>query len=91
MALAAALNLTTRLDNISNKHLLKAHMGGLKEDIKNDIFLKQPEMLMKLCNLFVIIKPRIRLHASLPLEPRNKLEIDLFFIEQPYPNQPKYQ
>jgi hypothetical protein len=42
--------LAIRVDNISDEHLLEAYMGGLKEDIKHDIFLKHHKVLWKLCN-----------------------------------------
>jgi hypothetical protein len=35
------------VDNISDEHLLEAYMGGLKEDIKHEIFLKHPENIME--------------------------------------------
>jgi hypothetical protein len=39
--------LATRVDNISDEHILEAYMGGLKEDIKHEIFLKHPENIME--------------------------------------------
>jgi hypothetical protein len=39
--------LATRVDNISNEHLLEAYMDGLKEDIKHDILLKHPKNIME--------------------------------------------
>jgi hypothetical protein len=39
--------LATRVDNISDEHLLEAYMGGLQEDIKHEIFLKHPENIME--------------------------------------------
>jgi hypothetical protein len=32
----------TRVDDISNEQLLQAYMGGLKEDIKHELFLRHP-------------------------------------------------
>jgi hypothetical protein len=40
-------SLATRVDNISDEHLLEAYMGGLKEDIKHELFLKHPENIME--------------------------------------------
>jgi hypothetical protein len=34
--------LATRVDDISDEHLLKFYMGGLKEYIKQEFFLKHP-------------------------------------------------
>jgi hypothetical protein len=39
--------LATRVDNIIDEHLLEAYMGGLKEDIKHDLFLKHVENIME--------------------------------------------
>jgi hypothetical protein len=39
--------LATRVDDISDVHLLKAYMRGLKEDIKHEIFLKNPRNIME--------------------------------------------
>jgi hypothetical protein len=35
------------VDNTSDEHLLEAYMGGLKEDIKHEIFLKHLENIME--------------------------------------------
>jgi hypothetical protein len=35
------------MNNISDEHLLEAYMGGLKEDIKHELFLKHPENIME--------------------------------------------
>jgi hypothetical protein len=82
--------LATRVDNISDEHLLESYMGGLKEDIKHEIFLKHPENIMEAMQFAVIFKPRIRLHTSLPLEHMQEAEIILGFIRQPYLNLLKY-
>jgi len=34
-------------DNISDEYLLESYMGGLKEDLKHELFLKQPENIME--------------------------------------------
>jgi hypothetical protein len=39
--------LATRVDNKSDEHMLGACMGGLKEDIKHEIHLKQHENVME--------------------------------------------
>jgi hypothetical protein len=39
--------LATKVDNISDEHLLKAYVGGLKEDIKHGIFLNNSENIME--------------------------------------------
>jgi hypothetical protein len=39
--------LATRLDNISDEHLLEAYIGVLIEDIKHEIFLKQPTNIVE--------------------------------------------
>jgi hypothetical protein len=39
--------LATRVDNISDDHLFEAYMGGLKEDIKHELFLKHHENIME--------------------------------------------
>jgi hypothetical protein len=39
--------LVTRVDNISESNLLEYYIGGLKEDIKYDIFLKDIENFME--------------------------------------------
>jgi hypothetical protein len=39
--------LATMVDNISYEHILEAYMGGLKEDIKHEIFLKHLENIME--------------------------------------------
>jgi hypothetical protein len=59
--------LATRVDNISDKHLLEAYMGGLKEDIKHEILLKHLENVDEAMNFLIIFKPRIWLPTSLPL------------------------
>jgi hypothetical protein len=35
------------VDDISDEHLLEDYMGGLKEDIKHEIFLKHIENIME--------------------------------------------
>jgi hypothetical protein len=35
------------VDDISDEHLLESYMGGLKEDIKHEIFLKNTENIMQ--------------------------------------------
>jgi hypothetical protein len=35
------------VDDISDKHLLEAYMGGLKEDIKHEIFLRHLANIME--------------------------------------------
>jgi hypothetical protein len=39
--------LTTRVDDISDEKLLQGYMGGLKEDIEHDIFLRHPKNVME--------------------------------------------
>jgi hypothetical protein len=39
--------LTTRVDGISDQQLLEAYMGGLKQDIKHEIFLRHPTNIME--------------------------------------------
>jgi hypothetical protein len=39
--------LATRVYNISDEHLLEAYMGGLKEDIKHEILLRQPTSIVE--------------------------------------------
>jgi hypothetical protein len=39
--------LATRVDNISDDQLLEAYMGGLKEDIKHELFLRHPANIME--------------------------------------------
>jgi hypothetical protein len=39
--------LATRVDDISDEQLLEAYMGGLKEDIKHEIFLRHPTNIME--------------------------------------------
>jgi hypothetical protein len=56
------------VDDISDEHLLEAYMGGLKQDIKHEIFLRHPTNIMEAMQLLIIFKPKIRLHTSLPLE-----------------------
>jgi len=41
------LVLATRVDNLSDEHLLESYMGGLKEGIKHEIFLRQPTSIME--------------------------------------------
>ena len=41
------LVLATRVDNLSDEHLLEAYIGGLKEYIKHEIFLRQPTSMME--------------------------------------------
>jgi hypothetical protein len=36
----------TRVDNISDGHLIESYMGGLQEDIKHEILLKHVENIM---------------------------------------------
>jgi hypothetical protein len=45
--------LATRVDDISDEQLLEAYMGGLKQDIKHEIFLKHPTniALIPICNV----------------------------------------
>jgi hypothetical protein len=38
--------LATRVDNISDEHMLESYMGGLQEYFKHEIFLKHPENIM---------------------------------------------
>jgi hypothetical protein len=37
------------VDDISDEKLLQSYMGGLKEDIKHDIFLRHPTNIMEAC------------------------------------------
>jgi hypothetical protein len=69
--------------NISDEHFLEAYMGGLKEDIKRDIFLRQPTSPVEAMQNARHIHAKIRLHTSLALEE----EIVLGVIRQPYLNQ----
>jgi hypothetical protein len=39
--------LATRVDNISDEHLFKDYMGGLKEDITHEIFLRKPTNIVE--------------------------------------------
>jgi hypothetical protein len=39
--------LAKRVDDISDEHFLEAYMGGLKEYIKHDLFLKHLENIMQ--------------------------------------------
>jgi hypothetical protein len=41
------LVLATRLDNLSEEYLLEAYMGGLKQDIKHELFLRKPQSIME--------------------------------------------
>jgi hypothetical protein len=41
------LVLATRVDDISDENLLEYYMGGLKEEIKHDIFLKHLANIME--------------------------------------------
>ena len=40
-------NYNSELNDISDQHFLESYMGGLKEDIKHYIFLKQLENVLK--------------------------------------------
>ena len=44
--------LSTRVNSISDQHLLESYMGGLKEYIKHDIFLKQSEKCYEIYPIF---------------------------------------
>jgi hypothetical protein len=39
--------LATRVDNISNEHILEFYMGGLKEDIKHELLLKHTKNILE--------------------------------------------
>ena len=39
--------LATRVDNLSDEHLLEPYMGGLKEHIKHELFLRQPTSIVE--------------------------------------------
>jgi hypothetical protein len=78
------------VDNISDEHLLEAYMGGLKEDIKHELFLKHPENVMEAMQSIVIFKPRIGLHTSLPLEHMQEAKINLCLIGKPCLNLLEY-
>jgi hypothetical protein len=39
--------LATRVEDISDEHLLEAYMGGLKKDIKHELFLIHPTNVME--------------------------------------------
>jgi hypothetical protein len=40
------------VDDISDEQMLQAYMGGLKEDIKHDIFLRHPKNVMEAMQYF---------------------------------------
>jgi hypothetical protein len=64
------------VDDISDENSLEAYVGGLKQDIKHDIFFRHPTNIMEaMQKLLVIFKPKLRLHTSLPLEHTQKVEI----------------
>ena len=49
-----------KVDNLSDQHLLEAYMGGLKEDIKHDLFLKNPENDMEAMEFYWHIQGKNR-------------------------------
>ena len=75
--------LATRVDNLSDEHLIEAYMRGLKYDIKHELFLRQPTSVMEAMKMIVILMPKIRIHTSITLEAKIVLEV----IRQPYLNQ----
>jgi len=62
------LVLATRVDDISDQHLLESYMGGLKDDIKHDIFLKQPKYVMETMQFSRNIQVKNKATTSLPME-----------------------
>ena len=48
--------LATRVDNLSDENLMEAYMGGLKEDIKHDIFLRYPTNIMEYMQFYFHIQ-----------------------------------
>jgi hypothetical protein len=57
--------LATRVDNISDEHLLEAYVGGLKEDIKHEIFLKHLENVMEVMQFVCHIQTKNKvIHKS---------------------------
>jgi hypothetical protein len=58
--------LATRVDDVRYEHLLEAYMGGLKEDMKKDVYIRYPTNIMEAMQFNFHIQ--VRLHISLPLE-----------------------
>ena len=71
------------MDEISDEQLLEAYMGGLKQDIKHEFFLRHPTNIMEDMQNDHHIHVKNKANTSIALE----AEIVLGVTRQPYLNQ----
>jgi hypothetical protein len=75
------------VDDISDGKLLESYMGGLKQDIKHDIFLRHPTHIMEAMQYAHHIQAKIRLHTCIKLDHTQQEYIFFGVIRQVYLNQ----
>jgi hypothetical protein len=79
--------LAIRVDDISVEHLLEAYVGGLKKDIKCELFLGHPTNIVEVMQFSHHIQAMNKATHKSTLEHTQGAKIVLRFIRQVYLNQ----